>query len=64
MSSGYDVITIPAMLLKDMDLRHWTVAISMLDKSMLLQYDGFVYPSFLKLQDPVVPGTDSSMHLF
>lgn len=52
-ASGYDVITIPAVLHKEMDLRHWTVAISMLDESVLLQYDGFVYPRFLNLQDPL-----------
>lgn len=50
---GYDFIPIPAALVNNMDLRIWTVAISMLDKSMLLQYDGYIFPDVVLCYDPL-----------
>ena len=52
-ASGYDVIPVPASLIDEMDMRYWTVAVTLLDRRMLLQYDGFVYPKFLQLVDPL-----------
>lgn len=51
--AGYDYIPIPAALVDEMDMRIWTVAISLLDKLMLLQYDGFIYPDVLTSEDPL-----------
>lgn len=50
---GYDCIPIPAILQKHMDRRMWTVAVSLLDKSMLLQYDGYVVPGLVSKLDPL-----------
>lgn len=41
---GYDCFPIPSVLVGEIDDVVWTVVMSPLNKYMLKQYDGFVYP--------------------
>ncbi len=44
---GNDCIPIPSSIVNEIEDVAWTVVISPLDKYMLKQYDGFVYPSIV-----------------